>query len=254
MSLDGRLSEKDAYPEKNMIQEGLEHNNYWSSWAIALTPFHSNRRESILPIERIVEFKKLFNIYNNILEKLEALEKDIIKKEIWDEIEYYMPLYSYENLLEIGYGGPSTQLLRTKEDASFLPYYRLWRKSTTPSPLPSKMIKHQAENGGFINFKEVHTIFEGVHKVFLSTEYSLKAHVKKAREEFNINNEVQTGFSKYLSQGLWMYLIAIPLFALVAVAVLFSDDMFTTIKMLTMIIGGMLIFAVIAMLILPKKK
>jgi hypothetical protein len=254
-SLDAFACDSTSYPEANMVKVGLENTDYWRSWAIALTPIKENRSIELIPFQRLSEVKELFPIYTKLLGKLESLEKNITTTEDWDGIEEFMPLYAYENLLEIGNGGPSTQLLRTKEDAPFLPYYRKWRKDTEPSPLPSKMIKQHAMSGAFINFKEIHTFFEGIYRVFSSSQYNLQQHTHDAREAYNFKHNIRARkpISQHIYDLWWLYFIIIPIAGFTFLTVMSNSNPATALKILVTILGGVIIFGAVLLIVLPER-
>lgn len=256
MSLDGHACEKNAYPEGNMLKIGLIHSDYWRSWASVLSPVTAINQGATIPYQRLTAVKGLFAIYTKLLSLLEKLEQEVLTEENWAEIESLMPLYAYENLLEIGHGNPSTQLLRTKEDAPFLAYYREWRKETRPSALPSEMIKQQAKNGAFINFKEVHAFFEGVVKVFASTQYNLKKHTQNARAAYDAKYNAKSGidFSKHLKGTWWLYFGVLPLLGIGVLALASSGDPIAAMKTMAAILGGIILFAAVVVLVWPQKK
>jgi hypothetical protein len=255
-SLDARSCEADAYPENNMLKIGLEHTDYWKSWALALTPFSSTQKKELIPINRLADMQNLFKIYTDMLTQLENLEREALKDEDWDLIIEYMPMYAFENLLEIGYGGTNTQLLQTKEDKPFVPYYKEWRKKTLPSPLPSDMIKQHAKNGAFINFKEVHTLFEGIYRVFASAPYNLRKHIEDAKIAYNAvhNIRARKPIGKHISELWWFYFLIMPIAIITFLVLVSSSNPAHSLKILTTIIAGLIIMGAVVVMILPKKK
>ena len=255
-SLDAHLCETKSYPEVNMVRIGLENTDYWRSWAISLTPFLSNRRSELIPLQRLAESKTLFPIYNDLLSKLEKLEREFVNIDEWEELEPFMPLYAYENLLEIGNSGPNTQLLRTKEDAPFLSYYRKWRKEATPNPVPSEIIKRHALSASFINFKEVHVFFEGVYRVFSSPQYNLEQHLENAKQAYNIQNNINTKkpMGEHISSLWWLYFMVLPMIVVTLFIFISNNDPASAFRTLVTILGGVVLLGAIFLMMLPNKK
>lgn len=252
VSLDGRGYETAGFPDKQNKGSGLINFSYWGTWAHSLTPYQDIYTPHILPTLKIAEELAITKELDKLLKELEDFEVHLFPDtDEYDLVLIHMPSYAYKSFMQLSSVGAST--FRAPREQFFTPYYRSWcTNEPMPSPLPSEIVRAQAEKGGFISLEEAVGFFDGAVRILPDKTHGLKARINNVleymkKQEAQKEHNGGDALGHHLKEFWWLYFGIVPLAIFTFIIILVAGSGGNPEKVLmitlgTLLGGGLLLF------------
>jgi hypothetical protein len=218
IALSGRSYEHFAYPVDNLHARGMDKDNYWRLWAVALAPETEGRISNLLPVEETGIEHAFYGACAQILDMLKQEEQKRIDTTTWNEAKPKMSRFSIDHLLAVATRSQNPRQNFAPTTQPFNHYYHAWIRETPKEILPSTLIDINSANGAFGSCQEVLVTLEGAASLIDDPHYGIKAQQKAALSTEKKGRFPLTAFQADMGVGQMITYIFLPLAAISFVA------------------------------------
>jgi hypothetical protein len=195
IALNGR-DVRTGYPDQELrLQLDDPHAGYWRLWAGALSPQRETRLSHLLPAADTFEDLELFPLAEELTAAFRAKEQSLLKPELWNDLQPWLPPWQLEHLLAAGTGSNRPRLRFAPNLPPYSAYYRRWSEPSPRHVLPSDIIAENARRGAFASLFEVLAAFEGALRLITDPAHGLVAAQKRALAAAKKANPAKFGAS-----------------------------------------------------------
>jgi hypothetical protein len=217
-ALSGRAYEHFAHPVDNLHAKGMDKDNYWRLWAVALAPETEGRISNLIPVVEIGIEHSFYDDCAQALETLKQEEKKRTDPATWDEAKSKMMHFSLDHLLAVATRSQNPRQNFVPTTQPFNHYYHTWIKETPQDIFPSTLIEINASNGAFGSCQEVLVALEGAATLIDDPHYGIKAQQKAALMADKKGGFAFAGLQADMGVGQMVTYIFLPIVAISFVA------------------------------------
>lgn len=169
---------------------------YWRIWALSITPQRDRRQPHLLPFDEIHAELPIATEVEALLRELSEHEQSLLKPELWEQLQPYMPRWTLDHLLAAGTGSNKPRSAFSPTLAPYAGLYNSWALPSAQGVLASHIIWATAQKGGFASWFEVLAAIEGATRLATDPIHGLKPTQKQALSQAKKQNPQQfAGYS-----------------------------------------------------------